>query len=211
MDINARMKVIKQQLDTGERGGARTHVDQSTSSQDTPNTLSNEQRAALLDELIEIVEHIDHARDLQTIGGLPTLLKLLEDPCAVVRAKSAEVVATCAQNNPPVQAVCGGDDDIMMLVVWYATSMLSTPHTHAAHTHRIHPQWMLQGGVLPHLLVLLDDGDATCRVKALLALSCMVRGSEATLAQFSTMHVIPKLVTLLGTQQPARVHRYVHV
>lgn len=64
-----------------------------------------EQRAALLDELMEIVEHIDHARDLQTIGGLPTLLALIQDPVPILRAKAAEVVATCAQNNPPVQAV----------------------------------------------------------------------------------------------------------
>lgn len=41
--------------------------------------------------------------DLTHIGGLPTLLSLLESQYAPVRASAAEVVATCVQNNPPVQ------------------------------------------------------------------------------------------------------------
>lgn len=85
------MQAIKHQLDE-------------PTAQDPPQD-TVEQRAALLDELMEIVEHIDHARDLQTIGGLPTLLALVQDPEPLLRAKAAEVVATCAQNNPPVQAV----------------------------------------------------------------------------------------------------------
>ena len=43
--------------------------------------------------------------DLHSIGGLPTVLKLLQDPEASVRWRAAEVVATCVQNNPPVQQV----------------------------------------------------------------------------------------------------------
>ncbi len=97
------MKTIKQQLDTSTECDSSNDANIEAS---LPAALSIEQRAALLDELIEIVEHIDHARDLQTIGGLPTLLHLLEDPSALLRAKAAEVVATCAQNNPPVQKVC---------------------------------------------------------------------------------------------------------
>ena len=46
------------------------------------------------------------AADLHTIGGLPTLLGLLQDPHASIRWRAAEVVATCVQNNPPVQQVC---------------------------------------------------------------------------------------------------------
>ena len=45
------------------------------------------------------------AADLHTIGGLPTLLSLLQDSHASIRWRSAEVVATCVQNNPPVQQV----------------------------------------------------------------------------------------------------------
>jgi len=45
------------------------------------------------------------AADLHTIGGLPTLLSLLQDSHASIRWRAAEVVATCVQNNPPVQQV----------------------------------------------------------------------------------------------------------
>lgn len=41
--------------------------------------------------------------DLQTIGGLQTLLDLLGSPHASLRWRAAEVAATCVQNNPPVQ------------------------------------------------------------------------------------------------------------
>lgn len=57
----------------------------------------------VLEELVEIVDNIDFAKDLTTIGGLPTLLSLLQDPHASLRWRAAEVVATCVQNNPPVQ------------------------------------------------------------------------------------------------------------
>jgi hsp70-interacting protein len=60
-------------------------------------------QVALLDELVEIVESIDHARDLALIGGLPTLLNLLSSPHAELRARAAEVLGTAAQANPPVQ------------------------------------------------------------------------------------------------------------
>lgn len=39
------------------------------------------------------------------IGGLPTLLRLLESTQPGLRARAAEVLATCSQANPPVQ-VC---------------------------------------------------------------------------------------------------------
>lgn len=53
------------------------------------------------------------AADLHTIGGLSTLLELLESEHSSLRWRAAEVVATCVQNNPPVQKVggwVGGED-----------------------------------------------------------------------------------------------------
>ena len=38
------------------------------------------------------------------IGGLPTLLRLLESAQPGIRARAAEVLAMCSQANPPVQA-----------------------------------------------------------------------------------------------------------
>ena len=66
-----------------------------------PATLAAQ--VALLDELVEIVESIDHARDLALVGGLPTLLDLVASPEPALRARAAEVLGTAAQSNPPVQ------------------------------------------------------------------------------------------------------------
>ena len=60
-------------------------------------------KVALLDELVELVENIDTARDLALIGGLPTLLSLLAAREPALRSRAAEVLGTAAQSNPPVQ------------------------------------------------------------------------------------------------------------
>jgi hypothetical protein len=46
--------------------------------------------------------------DLHKIGGLHTLLELLGSQHPSLRWRAAEVVATCVQNNPPVQEVRAG-------------------------------------------------------------------------------------------------------
>ena len=46
--------------------------------------------------------------DLHKIGGLNTLLDLLECDQPSLRWRAAEVVATCMANNPPVQQVSWG-------------------------------------------------------------------------------------------------------
>jgi hsp70-interacting protein len=63
---------------------------------------SLEEKEELLEELIEIVESVDYARDLHKIGGLPTLLALLQSPHPGLRWRAAEVVAACTQNHPQV-------------------------------------------------------------------------------------------------------------
>lgn len=59
--------------------------------------------SALLEELHDIVESIDFARDLRTIGGLPVLKKLLSCSSSELRWRAADVVAACAQNHISVQ------------------------------------------------------------------------------------------------------------
>ena len=71
--------------------------------------------------------HFDVWTDLTSIGGIETLMALLRDRHASIRWRAAEVAATCAQNNAPVQ------------------------------------DWLLRSGCLPKLLKLLEDADATCR------------------------------------------------
>lgn len=57
----------------------------------------------LLEELHEIVESIDFARDLKSIGGLPVVKQLLVRGAPELRWRAADVLAACAQNNLPVQ------------------------------------------------------------------------------------------------------------
>ncbi|KAF6257132.1 armadillo-type protein [Scenedesmus sp. NREL 46B-D3] len=65
--------------------------------------LSLSEKEALCDELMDIVESVDCARDLHKIGGLPTLLSLMSSPHPSLRWRAAEITATCMANNPPVQ------------------------------------------------------------------------------------------------------------
>ena len=72
------------------------------------------QASALLEELHDIVESIDFARDLRSIGGLPVLKLLLGCGSSDLRWRAADVVAACAQNNiagqvcaPVAELICG--------------------------------------------------------------------------------------------------------
>jgi hsp70-interacting protein len=109
-DHAQRMREITEALngeeDKGQaKQGAAAAADAATTTTPTPTptTTTLEQKEELLDELHDIVENIDHARDLVKIGGLPTLLRLLRSPHASLRWRAADVVAASAANNPPVQ------------------------------------------------------------------------------------------------------------
>lgn len=58
-------------------------------------------RALLM--LEELCHSIDNGRDLQISGGIRPVLNALESNHEVVRASAAWAIATCCQNNPPVQ------------------------------------------------------------------------------------------------------------
>lgn len=149
IDLSERMRDIKGKLEGpgGESG------------------LEVQDKEHLLDELMDIVDFIDLARDLHTIGGLPVLLSLLQDPAPKLRAKAAEVVATCAQNNEPVQ------------------------------------DWMVAGGTFPPLLTLLEQQDVPCRVKALLALSCLVRENGGALDRLRALGGLRHVTAAVGGGQ----------
>ncbi|KAK9824816.1 hypothetical protein WJX81_001111 [Elliptochloris bilobata] len=128
---------------------------------------------ALLEELVEIVENIDFARDLAIIGGLPTLLRLLESPHPGVRARAAEVLATCAQANPPVQdwfleggvlqpllKLASDPDDTCRTKALLALSCLVRHHPASLDAFR-------RAGGLRLLAAALGDGAPRARRKAL--------------------------------------------
>ncbi|KAL4855954.1 Hsp70-binding protein 1 [Chlorella vulgaris] len=157
IDLSKRMQDIKATLDGGEAATA-------AESDAEPATL--QQKEQLLDELMDIVDSIDLARDLHTIGGLTTLLELLDSPHPSLRWRAAEVAATCAQNNPDVQKA------------------------------------FLEGGALLRLLPLLHDADSTVQTKALLAISCLVRGYPPALIQLRQQDGPKLLIRLLAQPEP---------
>ena len=163
VDLGRRMGEIKESLDaraSGEHSGAEPAAE-----------LAEAER--LLDELQDIVETIDAARDLATIGGLDTLSDLLTSREPSLRARAAEVGGTCVQNTPEVQ-----------------TRFL----VHPTYADRV-------------LRLAREDADATCRVKALLALSCLVRGHAAATAWFKGHGGLGLLVDVLRRDADARARR----
>ena len=91
VDLSKRMSDIKEALDTS--------VDDESVSK---NSLI-EDKEKMLDELLDLVESIDQAKDLSTIGGLSTLLGVIQGGCPSLQWRGAEIIGTCAQNNPQVQ------------------------------------------------------------------------------------------------------------
>ena len=64
---------------------------------------SLKEKEKMLDELLDLVESIDQAKDLSTIGGLSTLVGVIQGGCSSLQWRAAEIIGTCAQNNPQVQ------------------------------------------------------------------------------------------------------------
>jgi len=121
-------------------------------------------KARLLDELLDLVESIDQAKDLSTVGGLGTLLRVIEgnEGRPGLQSRAVEVIAACAQNNPEVQAS------------------------------------FFRDGVMPVVWGLLGSAAAACRLKALLAVSCMLRGSSQVQAWWSAHDGVETVVGILA-------------
>ncbi|XP_029913335.1 hsp70-binding protein 1 isoform X2 [Myripristis murdjan] len=109
-----------------------------------------DERESALELLSELCENLDNARDLMALGGLELCVsQCLCHTQSGVRWRTAQLIASCAQNMPEVQ---------------------------------FH---LLGLGALPKLLQLADsDPHPTVRVKALYAVSCLVREQEAGLRAF---------------------------
>lgn len=64
------------------------------------NPLSDEEKEAALEELNILVEHIDMSNVFYKSGGFKMVEELFKNPQAEIRWKTAELFATCVQNNP---------------------------------------------------------------------------------------------------------------
>ncbi len=152
VDLSKQLVEIKEQLEKGLPASA---------SEDAV-ARDEEHKARLLDELLDLVESIDQAKDLSTIGGLSTLLHVIAGGAPGLQWRACEVIATCAQNNPSVQ------------------------------------ESFFRDGVMPSIWGLLSSDDATCRLKALLAVSCMLRGSAEVRGWWSAQDGVGKVVDLVA-------------
>ncbi|KAJ4961185.1 hypothetical protein NE237_021095 [Protea cynaroides] len=65
--------------------------------------LSLEDRQHALQELFILVETIDNANDLNKVGGLPVVIRELDNSNAEIRSTSAWIIGKASQNNPVVQ------------------------------------------------------------------------------------------------------------
>ncbi len=68
-------------------------------------------------------------------------------------------------------------------------------------------QWLLEAGALPKLMALLQDADGTCRRKALLAISCLIRQSAPAMTAFRLSGGVPRLISVSSDPDP-RLSRY---
>jgi len=82
--------------------------------EDPPEGYTEEQfvdaKAELLEEMQDLVESLDNAKDLKGVGGFDVLMKLMQCNQEKLRCRAAEVIATSVQNNPQAQewALQGG-------------------------------------------------------------------------------------------------------
>jgi len=178
LDLSNRMQDISIALNEPETTEATTtpatDAITTTTTSTTPTPLEDKER--MLDELMEIVESIDQAKDLSTIGGLHTLLNLLSSPHASLRWRAAEVIATCVQNNPEVQ------DAFLQGGVLPALWPLLDTHNHDDENTPASP----------------SPSTSVCLVKGMLAVSCQIRGHPASLQWFRRNNGLKKLITILS-------------
>ncbi|KAK9904287.1 hypothetical protein WJX75_008419 [Coccomyxa subellipsoidea] len=188
-DVSKRLRDIKGALDDKDDSDAQVG-----------------EKLKLLDDLMEIVEQIDYARDLTHIGGLPTLLGLLGSCHAPVRASAAEVVATCVQNHPPVQQMFmeGGalprllqllqdPDPICRRKALLALSCL-TRHNDAAMD-----AFRAEGALNLLLSVAQDSADPRQRRKALQLLREVLRHRPADVRDAVRSGAIPAIIDAIAS------------
>lgn len=211
IDLGKRMTDIKDTLDTagavesGGGGGDEAAAEGSGEAASPPATL--EQRERLLDELQDIVDQIDLAKDLHTIGGLQTLLDLMRSPHPSLRWRAAEVAATCAQNNPPVQTSFM-EEGIMP----HLLQLLDDPHSMVQTKGLMAISCMVRGyppamlalrelGGLIRLVALLGEPEPRLQRKCLQVLQYMLRVVPlARRPAASDTRLLPMLISAMESE-----------
>ena len=126
-------------------------------------------RVELMEELTDRVSGVDNGGDLHTLGGLEPLVRYVaSSPHARLRAAAAEVLGTTVQNHPKAQEAALGCDAMGPLLRMAAGEGDDAPPTDAAQAEST---TTAQGDASEGTKELVK-----ARVKALFALSCLLRG-----------------------------------
>lgn len=81
--------------------------------------------------LEELCHSIDNGRDLQISGGIEPIIRAMSNSHDTVRASAAWALATCCQNNPPVQNASVALDAVPILARLAAQDVSSTVRSRA--------------------------------------------------------------------------------
>ena len=126
-------------------------------------------RVELMEELTDRVSGVDNGGELHTLGGLEPLVRYVaSSPHARLRAAAAEVLGTTVQNHPKAQEAALGCDAMDPLLRMAAGEGDDAPPTDAAQAEST---TTAQGDASEGTKELVK-----ARVKALFALSCLLRG-----------------------------------
>lgn len=88
----------------GENGsGGGEELDGVSKDGEDCKRIGDEGRDVAMEDLIMLCEDLDLANDFYTIGGFESLPSLLKDHHTPLQSKTAHLIATLAQNNPPSQ------------------------------------------------------------------------------------------------------------
>jgi len=124
---------------------------------------------AALEDIADTCENIDFACDLHKISGFPVIIACLRHENPQIRAEAANVLATCAQNNEYCQ------NQLLQLKV--LTSLLQMTSMKESST--------------------VDPSEDVVAVKAIYAVSCMVRQNQACYEEFQSLDGYSFLVRAL--------------
>ena len=145
-------------------------------------------RLELLEELMDRVCSVDNGGDLHTIGGLVPLIQTCSgSPHASLRAAAAEVLATTVQNHAKAQDSAldnGAMDPLLKMAAGKGVDLPPSDGSGGSGGSGGRGGGESGGGAEAEREKRSGDEKTTsaamlqCRVKALLGLSCLLRGSE---------------------------------
>ena len=166
-----------------EEGEEAAPVDRSSLDVDALLSEVLSRKEGALDELDDRVLSLDNAVDLHTVGGFPPLLACLSSSHASIRWRAAQALATICQNNPRCQQFAHDLHAVTPLL-----QLIATPPTSSSLSSSS-----------------TDNAEWLCVIKALYALSSLLRSATPATSDFLRHSGVESVVLLLQLQPPPPV------